>query len=312
MRDITKSVISTCAGLVVIGIGMFVAGVFLSGNVGLRLDFKNRKAISNTHETVEEIKNLEKFTEMEINIPYSDVEIVEGDEYKLEYCINKDGKLQAEVSDGKLKLNYAEADEASDFTLNVFYLGDVSGSKQFKLYIPSDASIKKADITLGSGNMEINSVDIGEIKIKDEFGAVDIDDIKSDKIVIEAESGSIKGGNITADEIELIDSFGSIKIDELTSKKAKLKAESGSIKIKDFEVDDVDIKSEFGSVELSLKGQEADYSYDLDTEFGSLHVDGKKVGKEEDSDSRIKYIKDGGAKKVKAKAESGSIRIDFE
>ncbi len=312
MRDITKSVISTCAGLIVLGIGMFVSGVFLSGNVGLRLDYKNKKAISDSKETVNEIKTLDSFTEMEINVPYSNVEIIEGDEYKLEYCIKQEGNLQADVSDGKLKLDYRHTEETSGFTLNVFYFDSSFDSEYFKLYIPSDASVKKADIKIESGDLDIDGVDIGEIKVKDEYGYVKLNEIQSDKIEIEADSGSIKGEKITANTVELKDSFGSINLDDLKTKTANMKVESGSIHIDNGEIDEADLESEFGSIELSLKGKETDYSYNLNTEFGSMKINGNKVGKEEGESDINKYSKEGGSKTIKAKTESGSIKIDFE
>ncbi|MBO6165097.1 MAG: DUF4097 family beta strand repeat protein [Eubacterium sp.] len=313
MRDITKSIISTCAGLAVIGIGMFVAGIFLGGHRGLKLDYRNRRAIVSTDEIIKEVKPLESFTEADIDIDSCDFEIIEGDEYKLEYAVNKEGVFQADVTGGKLKLDYKEKENEGAFILNVLNLGAVDEQKYIKLYVPSGTSIKKADIKLDSGDINIEGIDIADLNLKDEFGSVILIDMDSEKLVIEADSGSIRGEKIAADTVELTDKFGSIKLDDFTSKQVKMKVESGSVKVDNGKIENADIESEFGSVELSLDGTESDYSYNLSTEFGSIRVGGKNVGENETDDDDIeKYTKEGGSKKISAKTESGSIKIDFE
>ncbi len=81
--------------------------------------------------------------------------------------------------------------------------------------------------------------------------------------------------------------------------------------IGDFDSSDIEAESEFGSVNIKLVGTSEDYSYDLKTEFGSITLDGDKVGKSEDVSEKT-YVDGKGSKKIKVRAESGSIKIDFK
>ena len=64
---------------------------------------------------------------------------------------------------------------------------------------------------------------------------------------------------------------------------------------------------------LELKGQKEEFSYDLETEYGSIKIDGENPNKKsDDDDDKKKYVKQGGDKNIKVRAESGSIKIDFD
>ncbi len=301
-----KRLIYTCGVLIAVGIGLVISGFILSGKKGFALDYKNKKMLYSEDETVKDTIEFEAFDEAEINIPYASLEIIEGDSYKLEYAADKNNDLKAEVKDGKLILNYSNASRSFNFNFGYW-----DGERYFKLYVPEGTALKKADIVLGSGSFTMEDIDIADLKIDDDFGSVDIKQMDSEKLDINCESGSVKLSNINTGDLNIVDDFGSVNLEDVKADKSKFDLESGSLKLKGFESSDIEADSDFGSINCDLKGAAEDYNYDLRTEFGSITLDGDNVGKEEDGFDKV-YVGGNGDKKKQKKAESGSIKIDFE
>ena len=346
MKAVTGKIIHVCVVLIAVGIGLLISGFILGGRKGFALDYGNKK-IRYANEGIETGElELEKFDEAEISIPYASLEIVEGDSWKLEYTKSNDYDLTAEVKNGKFTLNYRT--QPRELHFNIFYF---ESEQSFKLYVPKGTVLKKADIDQESGRFAMSGVDVNDFKLHNEYGSVSIENMKSENTDIEAQSGSAKLTNVETDKLKLYDEYGSIHFTDVTAKEAEVKAESGSVKMENvttddmylkdeygsitldnvksdkarlelssgslktlgFESSDIDVKSEYGSVDLELKGQKEEFSYDLETEYGSIKIDGENPNKKnDDDDDKKKYVKQGGDKNIKVRAESGSIKIDFD
>ena len=301
MNTFKRNVFLICGALVAIGIGLVISGFILGGKEGLSLDLKNKKILNNSGEVIEEEKVLGSFDEMDINIPSSSLEVIEGDSFKIEYRIRKDSKLDIDVKDGKLKLEY---NPNGGFSINIF---TYDAGDYFKLYIPKDKVIKKADIKLDSGSFKINGTDISDLKLKNDSGSVKINNMNSEKIDINDDSGSVAIENVTADNLKVDNESGSVTLNKVTAAKSEIKAESGSIKLSDFDTQDTEVKSDSGSIKMILTGSEEDYSFDIKAESGSMKIGEKSVGSDDDDE----YVSGSGSRKIKVRAESGSIKIEF-
>ena len=211
--------------------------------------------------------------------------------------------LDVEVKDNKLKLNY----KTLSYGIHLFDF-DNSEGEYFILYVPKGTSLKKADIDVESGSFKLSGIDVEDFKIENESGSIKISDMKSEESSIKAESGTVKIENFETEKLDLVNEFGSVSIDNATTQKTKIKMESGSLKMNGIDMSDAEIKSEFGSVSIILKGSEADYSFKIENEFGSIKLGDKSVG---GNDEEKEYEGGSGSKKINIKGESGSIKIDF-
>ncbi len=302
-----KRLIYICGVLIAVGIGLVISGFILSGKKGFALDFGNRKLIFADEGIVKDDITLDAFDEAEINIPFAGLEIIEGDRYGLEYSTDKNNAVTAEVKDGKLTV---KCDNGANKAIKINF-GYSGGERYFKLYVPEGTSLKKADVTLDSGSFSMKDIDVADLKIDDDFGSVTIKNMKSDQVNIKCDSGSVKMNDISTGSLSITDEFGSINLESVKADKSKFDLESGSLNLNDFDSSDIEAESEFGSVNIKLVGTSEDYSYDLKTEFGSITLDGDKVGKSEDVSEKT-YVDGKGSKKIKVRAESGSIKIDFK
>ena len=303
MKGYTKGLIYLCVCSIAVGIGLIISGFILGGKKGLAIDLKNRKIVTPSDEFEESEMNLGGFDEVNINLPYASLDIVEGDSYKLEYCVNDKSGLDVEVKDNKLKLNY----KTLSYGIHLFDF-DNSEGEYFILYVPKGTSLKKADIDVESGSFKLSGIDVEDFKIENESGSIKISDMKSEESSIKAESGAVKIENFETKKLDLVNEFGSVSIDNATTQKTKIKMESGSLKMNGIDMSDAEIKSEFGSVSIILKGSEADYSFKIENEFGSIKLGDKSVG---GNDEEKEYEGGSGSKKINIKGESGSIKIDF-
>ena len=305
MKGFTRRLINLCVASIAVGIGLLISGFILGGKEGLSIDIKNRKVITPTNEYEESEMGLGGFDEIDVYIPYSSLEIIEGDSFKLEYSVNDKNGLKVEVNDRKLKLEYKKTSSLNILTFN----NDSSEGEYFKLYVPEGTSLEKADIDIESGSFKLAGIDIEELKLENESGSIKIFDMKAKKSDIKAESGSVKIENADITKLELKNEYGSVTMDNVVTVEAKVKMESGSLKMDGFDTSKAEIESEYGSAKIILKGSEADYSFELENEYGSLKLGDKSVGGNGDEKE---YESGSGSKKIKVKGESGSINIDFE
>ena len=305
MKGFTRRLINLCVASIAVGIGLLISGFILGGKEGLSIDIKNRKVITPTNEYEESEMGLGGFDEIDVYIPYSSLEIIEGDSFKLEYSVNDKNGLKVEVNDRKLKLEYKKTSSLNILTFN----NDSSEGEYFKLYVPEGTSLEKADIDIESGSFKLAGIDIEELKLENESGSIKISDMKAKKSDIKAESGSVKIENADITKLELKNEYGSVTMDNVVTVEAKVKLESGSLKMDGFDTSKAEIESEYGSAKIILKGSEADYSFELENEYGSLKLGDKSV---DGNGDEKEYESGSGSKKIKVKGESGSINIDFE
>ena len=79
---------------------------------------------------------------------------------------------------------------------------------------------------------------------------------------------------------------------------------TGNISVSESKVSDININSDTGLINLSLIGEESDYSIKADIDTGSITVNGKKM--------KDSYQVDAGKNKIIIDSDTGSVNIDFK
>lgn len=218
---------------------------------------------------MEEYDNLE-FTNMDIDLAFANIKIKEGDAFKVttEYS----AELLPEV-------------KVVGDTLTVKH-----DSKNYSIQI--NGKSMKCDVTIivpkGTvlGEVTINT-DLGNVEIKDELHFSNID--------ITASLGNIEIDSATAEKLEIEAKLGNVEIKDGDITTINIQADLGDVTLRDTRFDtgvinddlgEIDVKGEFGSLTAGcdLGDVKVDCDnlssakMDLDTDLGSVKVNGKKHG----------------------------------
>lgn len=217
--------------LLILGIGLIVTGVC----IGIKkVDFTEfHWGPDNIGEEKKAV--LEPFNEISIYSEVSDIEILEGTEYAIEYCVS-DGEFTYEVKEGQLVINQ----DCDEFVHNI--LGGHNGA-DIKIYIPADSNSNIKNIYIEN--------DVGDVKILGSFNDATIS--------IENNVGDIDiEGEILAN-INVENNVGDIKVD-IDTKESVYKFELNT------DVGDVRSSGEVTDIKY------AQYTIDIDANVGDVDV----------------------------------------
>lgn len=209
------------------------------------------------------------------------------------------GTISCKTLDTKLDSGDFKFDEisADSITIKDQY-GNLDGDKIFGTKINMD---------MESGYINISDIAADNLSIASSYGNIDIDkqNIK-EKLAIKAESGNISFKDVTAKAVAADNSYGDLICDKMNVKSADIKIESGECDLGELITDNLNVKSNYGNVILQLNGNCSDYTYDLQTEYGSIEIDGKDMG-----DTCI-GLDNNKQKAMKISCESGNITVEQE
>lgn len=215
------------------------------------------------------------------------------------------------------------------------------------LFVPKDQYFHLLTIASDSGNIEIGDIQAEQADITAEYGNLKADSFSGKKLVIKADSGNLEFGTVTCDTLEISDEYGNISADsfeiaenttihldsgnlelsrlacgqltlsneygnctvnETNIADSNITMDSGSLNLYEATLGDTDIHNEYGNIVLNLANDCSDYNYDLKAEYGSVKLDGKNIGA--DDDGETSYQKDNGKKDtICITCDSGNIEI---
>ena len=144
------------------------------------------------------------------------------------------------------------------------------------------------DVTLNAGKLKTTAAQADNtIKLKNDFGKIEVNGMEADTITMDQNSGDFEANKVTARNLDFENDFGTVNLDQLTF--------TGIC----------EIENSSGDIKLTLLMNRDDVSYDLETDAGSVSVDGVK------SNGSISNRAAGGATTLNAKTDFGSIRVEF-
>ena len=288
-----------CAAVFALGVVMVIAG-YRMGATDFDIDIINRKIHSfNPEEIKNGVVSVEPFTDMDLDIGNSNVNIIEGDEFKVEYSVYNDVPT-IEVKNEKLIIIHKVKN--GQF---VFHLGLVEYEKPtINIYIPKETKLGTININDDAGNIKIKSQSVGNLKMDVDEGIINLSDSEFENIDIESNSGDITISGIKADTMDMSVDYGNVRIDDTEMDKLKIDADAGNIKAESSRINDIDIKSDAGNVKLEITGEKADYSIEASVDFGNLKIDGERQGSKVNMEGKS-------GKSIKVKSNAGNVDIEF-
>ena len=173
--------------------------------------------------------------------------------------ISQDGKLYLEAEDVYKFQSYVE-----DHTLYVKsssqYPTDI-GEGSITLYLPENYRFHEVSVELGAGELYLPFLHADSASLEVGAGQIAV----YDKAMISELDVSIGAGSVSFDAIEAVE----------------LDVEVGMGVFSAYEVEigkSVNAECAMGSVEITLKGEEQDFNYDLECAMGNIELNGRDYG----------------------------------
>ncbi len=292
---------------------------------------------------------LDDFSEISIDLSYSNVTVIPSDGYYLEYRL--DGTHQEPVygvSNGKFYFQEGNLQRQFQISWNLF--GALQEQEPFylNLYVPKESAFDAVAMDLESGNLELGQMEAkkasfaleygnftsdtltgGEIAIRTESGNVEMGDVACEKLKIQAEYGNVTGGQFTisrradfsldsgnlelsklsGDSFKLSNAYGNCTVDTFLANDSSITMDSGCLTLLDAAFETTDIRSEYGDTEITLADGTEGYNYNVETEYGTVSIDGKTITAEEDGNVTYHRTDEKINKRIQIQGESGNIRI---
>ncbi len=141
------------------------------------------------------------------------------------------------------------------------------------------------------------------------YGTCTVESFQAEKGTFSLESGDLEISSLTADAFFANASYGNCTIDSFQAKNSDFSMESGNLTLKQAVPEQINACSEYGNVTLKLAEQAADFNYDLDAEYGTIQVNGKKIEENEDGATHYQKQDSQNARSISVQCESGNITI---
>lgn len=229
-------------GLIFIGIGLGTGGSMKSLSIGPHTfnEMGHNYNIPNLGHKKEEVMNdftSDDIHSMDIKIDAGEVQILEGDDFKL-VSNYKDNYIESYEEDGTWKIKTKNSLRSKWFGFTIGHNINKVGS--IDIYIPKDFHGKSISLEVGAGKMTIHKLKADEIDLEVGAGKMTIDSLDANK------KADIEVG------------VGHIGIDQ-----AKLNGKSI-------------IECGIGNIEIGLVGEEKDYNFNVDAGIGSVKINDAK------------------------------------
>ncbi len=237
------------------GILIMMLGILLGGHPGFYFDSSGVHASGEIAEAtyVEDKKDLDKFTSIEMNLSYADLEIVQSDKYAVEYRLEGSKKPVCTVENGKLVFKEAKmisyVDSYINFGFNVTTTG-YSSDTYIKLYIPENVEFDTIQIKEEDGNMILPSLKANDMKITNEYGTVKIEGFSGNNMDIELQDGPLSVDKISAETAKIVNEYGEIKLGEFEGTKLTMALEDGQLSADKITADNMDADNGYGDIDI--------------------------------------------------------------
>ncbi|MEY8391830.1 DUF4097 family beta strand repeat-containing protein [Lachnospiraceae bacterium 45-W7] len=248
----------------ILGIAI-LAGIICSGIViaqGIRTGEVSSHNASSRKERFPEPWDLKKtkleaFSEISVALSYSNLSILPGDDYYLEY--HMDGSCeepQYEVSSGKFYFQEGptQAKYRSGFHLffNPHNLTARYEPYYVTLYVPEKTYFDILDISDDSGNVELEKIQAKDADIRIAYGNLTMDSFSGGTLSIDADSGNLELNKVACDTLKLNNEYGNISGDIFQiSGKTAITLDSGTLSLKQLETETLALTNEYGNCSVN-------------------------------------------------------------
>lgn len=247
---------------------------------------------------------LEAFDSIEIDVADADIfiEQLDAEQCLLEYSLSDSRNIRKEVTDGKLVLKQEEDHFFGFFVLGIAVTENAQND-YVKISLPKDVKCKDIVLNTDSGDVICKNIHADRLKMKADSADALLQNVNAQQMELHLESGKLKMEQVQGESCMITGDYGDIDGVHIDLADAQIRLEGGGCRLNDVLLETCDMRVDYGDVELELRKDPADYSYDLNAEYGNIKIAGEKMGEsyrsfEKNPDCQIVIV-----------CESGDIRI---
>lgn len=320
MRGI-KVWLVTAAVLMVGGIALSAIGLSRGATWNMRFDLTKFKIIIGSDDYVTETLDVDEFNKLIVNTDTIDVNIIKGDKYSITYHVPEDQKPEITNNDKTLSVSTKESEGFTLFNFSFFFSKE--NNPYINITIPDSEDCKVLSLATSTGDIKVSDLTV-DGSINTSTGDIILNNNKMGNMVFEVSTGDIYINNCTMKSLETNASTGEVNISDSTCNgkyysrtstgdviinnseldSFNLEGSTSDVNVKNTRINNITISTSTGDISMILKGEEKEYSFDIDTSTGDI-----EIGQDEFEDRYSKHTD--GNKQISISTSTGDIEIDF-
>lgn len=167
-----------------------------------------------------------EFSNIDIDLAFANVEIKQGDNYKVVVEYPEDYMPDVKVENDTLKIKH----ESKNFKVN--FTGGTNNLCDVTIYVPE-------------------STELGQVKIETDLGNVEVKTaLICDELNITADLGNVEMKNVEAQDLDIQAALGNVEIKDSSLGTVHIEADLGDVSLKDCKFDTADITNDLGAIEV--------------------------------------------------------------
>ncbi|MDE7464280.1 MAG: DUF4097 domain-containing protein [Clostridiales bacterium] len=241
----------------------------------------------------------------------ADISIGDGNELK--FVSAKEKYFDISVDDGTLTVRQKSRN---------FFYRIILRRIEFKLFLPKDFKGKlrfrnknggvyvnggrftDVELSTDNGAFELKGAACDSMRLKMSNGSVTAKNLSvTNGTAIKCRNGTVKVESVSSPELSILGKNIALSAIDITSKKFECQTSNGTIDASGITADELKLETSNGKISAAPLGDRKDYRLNLDTEHGSITVDGVAYKKLVDA----AHV----AKRLQAKNANGDIDIRF-
>ena len=281
MKKTTKVILAISLALIVVGGGLSVMAVALSGgDIGVLWSPEgglthSPAAASGKYQ--EDTVAVGAFSAVDVTTSYGDVEFQpSADGWRVEYKLPATlSAPEIAVKDGTLYIeNDASMNGVTLFGIPLFQ-GDLLSRTYFRIYYPEGAELSALTIDNRMGEIEVRDLTVtGAVDLNADMGSVTLDAVTAGDVTLSVAMGEVKATSLTADYLTADANMGGVDVSG-TLAGLDISADMGEVDLSGCLTGQMTVDCAMGSVKVDLELTRAEVYLELDTGMGDTKVNGK-------------------------------------
>lgn len=217
---------------------------------------------------------------------------IEADYGRADFLNVSSETMEIKLDSGDLKMENVQAGQCtvqSEYGDAAFYHAAFTGGM---------------NIAMDSGDIRCSDTSFGTLSVTSAYGNLDIQESEAGNVQMSLENGNVRCFDASMDSLNAISAYGDFDIQNSRLGNVQMSLENGECKLQQVQTDGCKINAEYGSVKLALKQPVTDYAYRLITEYGTVKIGGRDMGRSYAS------LDEENQKQIEITCESGDILIE--
>ncbi len=300
MKNLVFNIWKIAAISAIVGILLIVIGLSLGANKSMYLDSKGVHVGSNDSQLISEL-NLEKLTDIDIDIDLSNIEFVKSDKYGFEIKYYENSSAPTwNVENGHLRIDFKH--KKTYFNLGFF---QSSNEAYIKVFLPQDALLNSIQIKTNVGNVDIGNFSSKNVNINTSIGNIKLSRAKIDDFIVKSNTGEVQLDECTISNCNINNNIGKILGTNLKTSNLNIEADVSNVNIEGEFLKKTKLRTNIGEITLTTSKDKEFYSYDINTEFGKIKIDNKN------EDTKLISESNNSENNLEITTNTGDITVNF-